>query len=178
MTERRNPPQWSRQVRSPGPAGRDDSPRFGFDTRDFAHAPDAAGEPGYGDDDYSQSDYGHVRYPTRIHSYPSTAYAQQPPRIQGKNPKGYKRSDERIREDICDTLIDEWSLDASDVEVTVWEGEVTLVGSVTDRAQKHRIEMICDQVAGVLEIHNQIRVQREPDVFVAPQPAQRQSRSS
>jgi osmotically-inducible protein OsmY len=37
----------------------------------------------------------------------------------GRGPRGYRRSDERIREDINDRLTDDWYIDASDVEVIV-----------------------------------------------------------
>lgn len=57
-------------------------------------------------------------------------------RFFGKGPKGYKRSDERIREDVCDHLSAGW-IDASDIEVSVSEGEVTLSGTVTERRMKH-----------------------------------------
>src|SRR5687767_13700993 len=53
-------------------------------------------------------------------------------RFFGKGPKGYKRSDDRIREDVCDVLSEGW-IDASDIEVRVSDSEVTLIGFVTDR---------------------------------------------
>ncbi len=82
--------------------------------------------------------------------------AQQYPR----GPKGYRRSDDRIREDICDELMLMTDLDSSDVEVEVRLGEVVLVGAVPDRSMKYRIEQIADRCAGVVEISNQIRVKR------------------
>jgi len=81
-------------------------------------------------------------------------------RGMGKSPKGYKRSDERIREDVIDRIVDQ-GLDASEVEVTVKDGEVTLAGSVTQRLWKHRMEDIADQVSGVKDVHNQIKVKRD-----------------
>lgn len=75
-----------------------------------------------------------------------------------RGPKGYKRSDERIREDICDELMQMTDLDSSDVEVAVREGEVVLTGTVPDRSMKYRIEQIADRCAGVDEIRNEIRI--------------------
>ena len=49
--------------------------------------------------------------------------------------------------------------DASDVTVEVKDGEVTLHGNVEQRFTKHRIEDIADDCRGVLDIHNEIRVQ-------------------
>ncbi|HKU37134.1 MAG TPA: BON domain-containing protein, partial [Polyangiales bacterium] len=82
-------------------------------------------------------------------------------RQQARGPKGYKRSDDRIREDVCDRLSQSWDLDASEVEVTVSNGEVTLTGTINDRDQKFRAESIADAVGGVNEVHNQLRVRRE-----------------
>jgi hypothetical protein len=52
-------------------------------------------------------------------------------------------------------------LDASEVEVTVSNGEVTLTGTIGDREQKFRVEHLADSVSGVNEVHNQLRVKRE-----------------
>jgi hypothetical protein len=78
----------------------------------------------------------------------------------GKGPKGYTRSDERIREDIIERIIDN-GLDASELEIDVKAGEVTLAGAVHQRLYKHRMEDIADSVSGVRDVHNQIRVKRQ-----------------
>jgi hypothetical protein len=76
----------------------------------------------------------------------------------GRGPRGYQRSDERIREDVCDILCQHGYIDASDVEVTVLNGEVTLVGIVRERPEKRMAEDAAEQVPGVREVHNQLRV--------------------
>jgi len=76
----------------------------------------------------------------------------------GKGPKGYARSDERIREDICE-LLSEGHLDASDIEVVVTGGEVTLSGTVSDRQTKRLAEEITDSAQGVKDIENRLKVQ-------------------
>lgn len=81
-------------------------------------------------------------------------------RRPGMGPKGYKRSDERIREEICEALSDS-PLDTRDVEVTVTDGHVTLSGSIRYREDKRRIEDVADRVRGVHDITNQLRVPRE-----------------
>ncbi|UDM53592.1 BON domain-containing protein [Cupriavidus sp. MP-37] len=73
-------------------------------------------------------------------------------------PKGYQRSDERIREDICERLAHARHVDVSDVEVEVQGGVVRLTGNVRDRRQKYCIEDIVDDVFGVQEIHNAVRL--------------------
>ncbi|HET9236651.1 MAG TPA: BON domain-containing protein [Oligoflexus sp.] len=77
----------------------------------------------------------------------------------GRGPKGYQRSDERIKEDVCDCLTRDPQVDASEIEVQVKDGEVTLTGTVSERNEKRRAEDALDDVLGVKEIHNQIRVQ-------------------
>ena len=76
----------------------------------------------------------------------------------GRGPRNYQRSDDRIREDICDVLCDHGYIDASEIEITVLNGEVTLIGVVPDRPQKRMAEDAAEQVSGVREVHNQLRV--------------------
>ena len=80
-------------------------------------------------------------------------------RRRGKGPKGYRRSDERIREDVNDQL-SEGYLDASEVEVTVVNGVVTLSGTVNSRSDKRRAEDIADDVRGVTNVENRLRVEQ------------------
>ncbi len=79
-----------------------------------------------------------------------------------RGPKGYVRSDPRIYEDVCELLAWSRDVDASDIEVTVKSGEVTLSGSVPERRMKMMAEMMIDRVPGVVDIHNRMRVVRRP----------------
>jgi len=81
-------------------------------------------------------------------------------RYSGRGPKGWQRSDERIREDVSERLADHPHLDASEIEVTVNNGEVTLSGTVEDRQSKRLAEDIAESVSGAREVHNQLRVQQ------------------
>jgi osmotically-inducible protein OsmY len=76
----------------------------------------------------------------------------------GRGPKGYQRSDERIREEICEHLTIHPVIDASDIEVMVKKGDVTLTGSVESRAIKRLVEALTEAVLGVKEIDNNLRV--------------------
>lgn len=73
-------------------------------------------------------------------------------------PKGYSRTDERVREDVCDCLGRMRTVDPSDIEVTVKDGEVTLSGTVDSRSSKYDVETAVDAVSGVKDINNQLRV--------------------
>ncbi|MDR6624121.1 BON domain-containing protein [Caulobacter segnis] len=79
---------------------------------------------------------------------------------RGRGPKGYRRSDERIREDVSDRLTDDAWLDAQGVEVMVQDAEVTLTGTVRSREDKKRAEAIAETVSGVDHVQNNLRVDR------------------
>jgi osmotically-inducible protein OsmY len=83
-------------------------------------------------------------------------------RYSGMGPKGYKRSDERISEDVSDRLMEHPDLDASDIEVKVSKGEVTLSGTVESRWAKRLAEDLAESSSGVREVMNQLRVGAEP----------------
>jgi len=76
----------------------------------------------------------------------------------GRGPKGYRRSDERIREDISDRLMEHDELDASDIEVAVKDGEATLTGTVDSRWAKRLAEDLAERASGVRDVMNQIKV--------------------
>ena len=88
-------------------------------------------------------------------------FAENPTRgrFTGRGPKGYVRSDERIREDVSDRLEQHGEIDASEIEVRVSNGEVTLEGTVEDRRTKRMAEDLIETCAGVKQVHNRIRVQ-------------------
>ena len=76
----------------------------------------------------------------------------------GKGPKGYKRSDERIREDVSEALYRDAYVDASEIEVAVSDGEVTLTGSVPEKRMKRLAHDIAENVSGVRDVHNNVRL--------------------
>jgi hypothetical protein len=78
----------------------------------------------------------------------------------GKGPKGYKRSDEKTREEVCEAIAHQGHIDASDVEVKVESGIVVLSGTVAQRHHKRALEHLVEQVRGVHEVHNELRLAR------------------
>jgi hypothetical protein len=105
----------------------------------------------YGPGDYDL-DYAHRAF---------DRYRSQPRRggHAGRGPRGYTRSDARILEDVNDRLTEDWYLDASDIEVTAANGEVTLSGSVDSRDDKRRAEGLAESVSGVRDVQNNLRIQ-------------------
>jgi hypothetical protein len=85
---------------------------------------------------------------------------QQRGRFTGRGPKGYQRSDDRIREDVNERLTQHPDIDATEIDVVVTQCEVTLTGTVDHRHSKRLAEDIAENVPGVKEVHNQIRVQQ------------------
>ncbi len=76
----------------------------------------------------------------------------------GFGPRGYKRSDDRIKEDVCDLLTQHGEIDASDIDVSVDRGEVTLQGTVDSRRTKRGAEALADSVYGVTDVHNELHI--------------------
>jgi hypothetical protein len=110
----------------------------------------AVGEQGYGNEYRGHDGYGAGER-----------------KVVGKGPKNWVRSDERMRDDICERLASQ-AHDWSDVEVHVSDGEATLTGTVTSRDMKYEAERVADGVAGIKEVMNQLRVKSPRDAETAP----------
>lgn len=74
--------------------------------------------------------------------------------------KGPKRSDERIQDDVVQRLTEHGHLDASNVDVQVSDGEVTLSGTVDSRSAKRMAEDVAESVSGVKDVHNRLTIQQ------------------
>jgi osmotically-inducible protein OsmY len=109
------------------------------------------------DDPMRFSGSGYVGFDDVRRTYGSQPQPQQRPRM----PKSYQRTDERIREDIYEQIVQRQHLHADNVNVQVKDGRVTLTGDVPDRRMKHEIEDLVDRCLGVKDIENQLRVQRD-----------------
>lgn len=79
--------------------------------------------------------------------------------FRGRGPRGYERSSERIYEDVCEGLTDDDATDASQIEVDVDNGIVTLRGIVPDREHKKRAEEIAERASGVRDVRNQLELE-------------------
>lgn len=87
-------------------------------------------------------------------------FERRPVSHRGKGPKSYTRSDERIREDVCEYLTHDERVDATNIDVKVESGVVILSGTVDDRMAKRRAEDIAESCAGVKDVRNEIRLDR------------------
>ncbi len=93
-------------------------------------------------------------------------------------PKGYTRSDERLREDISERLMMADSIDSSEVTVSVKDCKVVLEGTVPTRYMKHAIEDLVDAAPGVQDIDNRIRVERTESQYGSGQSGAGQTATS
>lgn len=82
------------------------------------------------------------------------------PSYRGRGPKNYQRSDERIREEICERLTMDHDIDASEIEVDVQGAVVTLNGTVNERHMKRMAEDLAETIRGVKDVQNNLRVTR------------------
>lgn len=76
----------------------------------------------------------------------------------GKGPKGYRRSDKRIRRDVNDRLTRHGQLDATEIEVSCKNGEVVLRGSVNNRNGKKIAEDCAKSVGGIQTVRNKLKL--------------------
>lgn len=82
-----------------------------------------------------------------------------PGEYTGIGPSTYHRSDERILEDISERLTQHGQIDASNIEIAVNHGEITLKGTVPSRHMKRMAEDTIEDISGVNDITNMIKVQ-------------------
>lgn len=76
-------------------------------------------------------------------------------------PKGYRRSDERLFEEVCAALEDHGDIDASDIEVVVDDSDVILRGTVHSRWAKYYAEDLAAGIPGVRDVINELRIARD-----------------
>lgn len=103
---------------------------------------------------------------------------QTPASYYGKGPKSFKRSDDRIREELSEMFTRHHDVDASDIEIEVKDGEVTLSGQVPERRMKYLAEDLAEKSMGVKDVTNNLRVRREASLFGSSQSSDSMTSSS
>lgn len=83
---------------------------------------------------------------------------------RGRGPRGYRRSDARIYEEVNERLTADPQLDAGDIMVEVNDGLVILRGTVEQRWMKHRAEDLAESCRHVRDIENHLRIARRDAV--------------
>lgn len=82
---------------------------------------------------------------------------------RGKGPQGYRRSDQRLLEAVCERLTDDPYVDARSLSLAVEEGIVRIEGEVPARWVKHHLEHVAAHCLGVVDVDNRVRVVRSSD---------------
>jgi osmotically-inducible protein OsmY len=134
--------------------------------RNVSSGPRQSGFSSYGASPYGESESG--RY---TGSQPSQApygagqwrgeqwASEDRGQFYGHGPKGYRRSDQRIEEEVSENLMRAGQLDATEVEVKVRDAIVTLTGWVPDKWSKRTAEDIAESTMGVDDVDNQLQVE-------------------
>lgn len=164
---RRSNDRWENSYSGPGYG------RFADERRDVEYG-GSNNNPFYGehplsragstyDSDYFGSKFGLPTTPWRgeadTEQFDELVYGGRPRgEFSGMGPRGYRRSDERIKEDVCQCLTDDHHIDASEIEVAVNDREVVLTGTVTSRMQKRHAEDLIERLPGVRDVINSLRV--------------------
>jgi hypothetical protein len=78
--------------------------------------------------------------------------------FSGVGPKGYKKSDERLHEEACEALFRNPWVDASEIDVKVLDGVITVSGTVHSREEKREAESCMEHISGVVDIRNELRL--------------------
>jgi osmotically-inducible protein OsmY len=157
---------WSNENRESGGMSRSDfggSPSgFGGSSSNYGYGGSSGGyggsSGGYGG---SPSGYGRENWSgttERSSGYGDTSRSGGS--FAGRGPRSYQRSDERIREEVNERLTADARVDASDIDVEVKNGEVTLRGRVDERRDKRAAEEAIEDIPGVKDVKNDLRVER------------------
>lgn len=133
------------------------SREFGFKQSHGGRASFSGGEWGKSSE-FRESD-SFKRSPEGGNAHQNRDYGLWDMDFSGRGPKGYKRSDERIREEVSEALYLHPLVDASDVEVKVHEGHVTLSGMVDNREMKREAERAIENISGVVDVFNELRLE-------------------
>lgn len=142
---------------APGPIYQDyeveRAPRYGKNRYGSPYAPGPA--YGLGRQDYTRS-LDEDRYGSPY--APGPGFDDESGPYYGVGPRNYRRSDQRIYEDVNDRLMRHGGINARDIEVQVEHGEVILNGTVPSLWTKRAVEDTAMSVLGVEDVQNMLRI--------------------
>lgn len=78
--------------------------------------------------------------------------------------KDYRREDTLIYEEVYESLLNARGVDASDIEIKVEDGIVTLSGRVENRMMKKEAEMCLEHIPGIEDVFNLLTLSQFTDV--------------
>jgi osmotically-inducible protein OsmY len=136
--------------------------RGGYDQPNYGRASQGEEYGSSGTSQYGRSNFGSGRNDSGSSGSSRQQGWSQPSgegRHRGKGPKGFQRSDERVKELICERLSEDPHVDATEITVNVQGGKVVLEGSVDSRQTKNAAEDIAEQYCQ--DVQNNLRVIRQ-----------------
>ena len=81
--------------------------------------------------------------------------------MRGRGPRPVFSDDEHLRDRICWRMHDDDDLDASEIHISVRDGEATLSGVVDDNAEQRRAERCAESTSGIRHVHNRLRTRED-----------------
>ena len=139
----------------PDEGSSDDAPSYGDWQRHSTGATSGArGKEGFGNP--GENTWGEEQFRTERRE-------EQGRRGTNSGPRSRRKPDESLRQEIREILTADPELEATDIEVEVEGGAVTLRGAVVDSDARLLAEELVESLAGVREVHNRLRVEREED---------------
>lgn len=118
------------------------------------NASSSAGLPGASSEERGHTGLRGMTY--GVAAGPDAVAGRPPADYRGRGPRGWTRTDDRIRDDVCQRLADDPHVDASDMDIAVSNGEVTLEGIAYSRPEKRHAEDLAMDVSGVKDVHNRL----------------------
>jgi osmotically-inducible protein OsmY len=122
------------------------------------------------DNQWSTREHGHNSYEQQFNRHYGEEESKRFPESgtnydmrgmhSGKGPRNYRRSDERLKELICERLTADPHVDATDIVIEVRDSEAIIGGTVNDKQMKRRAEEIIDEIKGITQVENRIRVNK------------------
>jgi hypothetical protein len=82
----------------------------------------------------------------------------EPGALDKDKPRGARRSDEQIKDEIKTLLREHGQVDARGIQVDVRDGVVTLSGSVSSLSEMRAAEGMAGNVIGTLDVKNQLTI--------------------
>ncbi len=132
----------------------------GFDQERLSHIDDHKSEADFFLEDNFGVTPAHQRQGRLNVSFGDVRFLRNKENHRGKGPKGYIRSPERILEEACERLMRDSRVDATDIEVEVDDGVITLKGEVHSRNEKKRAQSLVENLSGVQDVFNQLHVKQ------------------
>lgn len=139
----------------PDEGSEDDAPSYGDWQRHSSGATSGArGQEGFGFP--GEHTWGEEQYTAERRE-------EQGRRQSARAKRGRRRPDESLAQEIHEILTKDPELDATEIEVEVEGGAVTLTGEVHDPDARLLAEELVESLPGVREVHNRLRVERRED---------------